>query len=210
MSGDSFIHQLADNLSAETRPLMHPVKRLILWAVITVFYLCGCIIFLGARFDLTNKFSDTSFLFEVGLMGAVALTAGLGSLFLCVPDMRGKGWLRALAPTLCAVFVFWEMMRSMTEGVHLQTLHWDHCFSDALLMGTVPMVLLMFFTMRGATIYPLTQGLFNAVAVGAVGYVGLRITCAMDTVGHTCIYHLIPFIFAGFIIGVLAKKIFRW
>ncbi len=209
-SDTSFIDQLTDDL-VETKPLMHPIKRGVIWLIVASIYAYGCVMFLGVRHDLMNALTTNSaYLFEIVLMSAIAISAGLGSLFLCVPDMRGKNWLKALAPTLAAVFISWSVIRANIEGLHLQGLHWDHCFVDSMLIGALPAALIMFFTMRGATIYPRTQAIFNITAIAAIGYLGLRITCSMDTVGHAGIYHLAPFIVIGLLIGILAKRIFRW
>ncbi len=207
---DALIDQLSEDLQV-IKPLPHPAKRFLLWAVAAAFYIVGCILLIGVRPDFeATLFSNHVYIFEIALMLMIALSAGMGGFLLCIPDMRGQRWLRFLAPALLVVYIIWSIIRAQLEGLHLQPIHWDHCFADGLLVGTAPMVLLMFFTMRGATTQPITQALFNAMAIAALGYVALRITCPLDTVGHSCLYHLAPFILFGLVISLLAKKIFRW
>lgn len=206
---DAFIDNLADGL-APCRKLAHPLRRAIPWAVLAMVYTAGAAHFIGLRPDLAQKFADPVFLFEAGLMLAVSLSAFLASCWLCVPDMRGAKWIVATPVTMLAVFVFWSVLRLYAEGFEIPALHWDHCFQDGALMGLVPAAAVIFLGRAGATTRPYMMALMNVTAAGALGYVGLRFTCLMDTAGHSALYHLLPFVVLGALLGVAARRVFRW
>ncbi len=206
---DSLIESLTDEL-APVRRLAHPFLRAAPWIALALAYISGVVYFLGLRPDMAGKLADPFFLFETAIMASVALSAALASSWLCVPDARGQKWMTSVPVTLIAVFIGWTALRSVTEDFSLPSLHWDHCFQDAMLMGFVPGVAMIFLSVRGATTHPFLMALMNGLAVGALGYVGLRFTCMLDTVGHSCIYHLFPFVISGALLGAAARRIFRW
>ncbi len=210
---DQSTETLIDNLTEELSPmrrLVHPSLRALPWVALAMAYVAGVVNYLGLRPDLFAQFENSTFLFETGLMFFITLTAVLASAFLCVPDMRGRKWLVSVPSTLFLAFLLWTITRSFTEGIHMPAIHWDHCFQDRALMGFVPAVAIMFLGTRGATTRPRMMALMNILAVGALGYIGLRFTCSLDTVGHAALYHLFPFIVFGSALGFAARRIYRW
>jgi len=204
---------LIDNLCNGLRPckrLPHPFLRALSGAILALAYVAGVVNYLGIRPDLAQKFQDTAFLFEIGTMGAVSLSAVLAASWLCVPDMRGVKWLVAVPLTLFGVFLFWCGIRAHVDGFAMPAMHWDHCFNDGLLMGFVPAAAVIFMSRRGATTRPFLMALVAVLSVGALGYVGLRFTCMMDTVGHAGVYHLLPFTVFGVLTGAGARVLFKW
>lgn len=213
MSSEQSIDTLIGSLTEDLGPvcrLMHPVLRILPWALVALLYTALTAHFIGIRPDLGAKMTDNVFLFEVGLMAAVSLFSALASTWLCVPDMRGQKWLVGIPFSLFGVFSFWVVVRSVTEAVRIPSMHWDHCMGDAALMVLLPMLALIFLSRRGATTKPNVMCAANALSIGALGYVGLRFTCIMDTVGHTALYHVLPFIAFGLFLSVFARRIYRW
>ncbi|MCF8496703.1 MAG: DUF1109 domain-containing protein [Alphaproteobacteria bacterium] len=207
---DNLVDSLAEDLAPVCR-LAHPLLRIAPWIAAAVLYTAGAIAFLGLRPDLSLKMSDPAFLFEVSLMAMMAFSAALASAWMCVPDRRGQGWVVPVPVTLLGVFFLWSFVRSYAEGVLLPPLHRDHCFISGLLMGAVPAAALVFLLRRGAaTTCPSLMALMNILAVGGLGYIGLRLTCRMDTVGHACFYQLVSFLVGGAVLGILARRIYRW
>ncbi len=206
---ETLIDDLTEGLQPRKR-LAHPFVRVLPWVFLALAYMTGVVNYLGIRPDLASKFKDGAFLFEIGAMSAVSFSAVLASAWLCVPDMRGVKWLVAVPLTLLGAFLFWCGVRAYTDGFIMPELHWDHCFNDAALMGFVPAAAVIFMSTKGATTRPFLMGVMNALSVGALGYVGLRFTCIMDTVGHAGVYHLLPFIAFGVLLGAGARFVFRW
>ncbi|HBR69934.1 MAG TPA: hypothetical protein DEA55_11220 [Rhodospirillaceae bacterium] len=206
---DAFIDNLAEGLTPCKR-LAHPLRRALPWVILALVYTAGAAQFIGLRPDLAQKFADPVFLFETGLMLAVSLSAFMASCWLCVPDMRGAKWIVATPVTMLAVFVFWTVLRLYAEGFEIPALQWDHCLSDGALMGFVPAAAVIFLGRAGATTRPCMMALMNVAAAGALGYIGLRFTCALDTAAHSALYHLLPFVVMGAVLGAGARRVFRW
>lgn len=207
------LDHVADVLSSQLEPVVrfaHPFIRILPWLVFALVYTYAAVQYIGVRPDIAVKLADPLFLFETAIGLAMSMSAAMTAAWLCVPDMRGQVWMVAFPALLGGVFLVWETIRSVTEGLALQAPHWDHCFEDALLFGTVPAAVLIFTTVRGATTRPFLMALMNVIAVAALAYVGLRFTCMLDTVGHSLIYHVFPFVVFGSVLGLAARRVFRW
>ncbi len=207
------VENLIDHLSAELKPvpvLAHPLRRTLPWVLMAAVYVAGVLSFLGLRPDLAEKLTQGSYLFEISVMGFISLSAVLCSSWLCVPDMRGNKWLPAIPLAGLAVFLVWTVVMGVLEGVHMPPPHWDHCFESGILMGFIPMVAMVFLARKGATTRPVTMSLMNTLSVGALGYVGLRLVCPTDTIGHAFFYHLFPFVILGLVAGLAARRLYRW
>lgn len=213
MSGNKSLDLLVSNLTEDlspVRPLAHPAVRALPWLFLSVLYAVGVIVFLGLRPDLPYKLHSAEFLFEIGLAFFTGVTAALCALWMCVPDMRGRVWLPALPLTALAVFLFWCVLEALTEGLLLPAPHWDHCFEDGLFLGAFPAAFILFITRKGTTIKPRMMAFMAVLAVGSFGYVGLRLTCMLDTIGHAGIYHVLPFVTLGSLFGLAARRFYRW
>ncbi len=204
---------LIDNLTEELKPrkkLAHPLARALPWMMVAMAYVAGIVNYLGVRPDFAAMLQDSIFLMDTGLMAAVSISAALSAAWLCVPDMRGVKWLVAVPFTLLATFFAWCAIVSHVDGFSMPDMHWDHCFNDAMMMGFLPAAAIMFLTLRGATTKPLTMSLMSVLSVAGLGYVGLRFTCMMDTIGHAGMYHLLPFVVFGALLGAAARFVYRW
>jgi hypothetical protein len=206
---EALIKELSGDLEPVKR-LSHPLLRVLPWMALACAYVAGVVYTLGVRPDISARLVDPIFLFETSLLGFVALSAALVSSWLCVPDMRGKSWMAGVPLTALGVFALWTTIKGFSEGLNMPAIHWDHCFNDGALMGFVPMAAVVFFARGGTTTHPVMMSLMNTLSVGALGYVGLRLTCIVDTVGHACFYHFFPFVVLGLVTGVFARKLYRW
>jgi hypothetical protein len=206
---DSLIDTLTQDLKP-VKPMMHPALRGIAWALIAGLYTAVVIYMLGLRPDMAQQMRNPSFLFE----NIAVFLAGLGATFaaawLCVPDMRGQKWLASLPLTLLGAFLLWTVARSVGEGLNLQHMHWSHCLESSVFFGFLPAAAIVFMTRRGATTMPYLTAAMSILAVTAFGYVGLRLICINDTVGHVMVYHVAPFAVFGIILGLLARRLYRW
>lgn len=207
---DNLINDLADDLEPVSR-ISHPILRALPWFFVSLIYTGVVVYLVGLRPDWYAKLTqDAGFIFEIKAASLIGLSALLCSSFLAVPDMRGQKWMLAVPSTILGVFSLWMLSRCITEGVYMPQMHWDHCFTEAILMTFVPAVFMMFMARVGTTTRPIMMSFCNMMAIASVGYIGLRFTCMVDTVGHACFYHLFPFLVLGGILGFVARKLYSW
>ncbi len=211
---DKKIKDLIGSLSEDLEPtkcMSHPFKRLLPWLVMAVIYLVLLINFMGIRHDLSAIMQDPRFIFEIILMGFIGISSAICAVFLCVPDMRGRSWLISLPFTGLALFTIWSVIHAITiEGAQMPHLHMDHCMGEGAFMTIIPLAMLLFLTRKGTTTRPILMAVMNMMSIAAVAYIGLRFTCAMDTVAHATLQHLLPYVLIGLILAMAARKIFKW
>jgi hypothetical protein len=213
MSEEKDIDKLIDELSGELSPskgVFQPVKVILPWSLLACLYIFGVMHFLGIRMDFADKITELPYLFELSLtviMAAVSIyTAG----WLAIPDMRGQKWLLPIAPLLFAVFLLWNLCVIITQGINMPEITWHHCFSDAILMAVVPVALLCMLVRTGKTAAPHMMAFTTVLAAGSLGWAALRITCMADDSGHILLFHFMPYIIIAALLGLLARRIYRW
>lgn len=210
---DERIGALIDDLGnglVPVRPLRHPALRVLPVFILAAAWIAGAVLYIGIRHDVSARLADGTYLFELLLSLGIAVTAMLAVAWLAVPDMRGQGWVAALPLTLAAVLFVWMLTRMHSEGVHIPHIEWSHCITDGILTGFIPAAALVGLARRGATVRPYLETLMSILAVGAMGWAALRITCAADDIGHCFLYHFLPFVAAGAVMGALARRLYRW
>ncbi|MCB9984005.1 MAG: DUF1109 domain-containing protein [Rhodospirillales bacterium] len=206
---ESLIEGLADELKPQ-KPLPHPLLRVLPFLVIAIIYVSGLVYIVGVRSDIGEKFSDPAYMIEIFLMAFTALSSGIAASYLSVPDMRGAKWVIAPPLTALAIFCVWSIIRASAEGMHMPHIHFDHCMGEGVFISVAPLALLITLIRKGASTHPYLGALMNAMAAAGLGYVGLRFTCSMDTVGHATVSHLIPYVIIGMILALSARKVFKW
>ncbi|MCD8497898.1 MAG: NrsF family protein [Alphaproteobacteria bacterium] len=206
--------QLIERLSGECmplKPLLSPFVRALIWTGAAVLYTAFCIWFLGVRSDIQDVLYSPYFIIDNLIVLLTGLGAVLASAWLCVPDMRGARWM-SIPPLLGTIaFIVWVAFRSMEETIHMpDLLRWRHCFSTGLMLGFIPALVMALMIRRACTTAPLLMALMNSLAVAAMAFIGLHIICANDEITHAVIEHLLPFLLAGGITGLLARRLYRW
>lgn len=209
MDSTALIESLSDTLTP-MKPMAHPFLRVLPWIFCGAFYTLVCVLVIGVRPDIQDKIVSPYFVYEILMMTFVGLSASFASSYLCVPDMRGVKWLAALPLTALGAFFLWIFTRSLAEPVSMPHVHWVNCFNDGIVLGFIPAIAMVIFVRKGATTAPRMMALMNTLAVAALGFIGLRFTCPLDTIGHAVITHLIPFMVLGILTGVLARRLYRW
>lgn len=210
---DERIGALIDDLGnglEPVRPLRHPALRALPVFILAMAWIAGSVLYIGVRHDISTSMADGAYLFELVLSLGVAVTSMVAVAWLAVPDMRGQGWIITLPLTLAIVLFTWILTRIYSEGLHIPHIEWSHCAGDGILMGFVPAAALVFLARRGATVRPYLEALMSILAVAAIGWVALRITCAADDIGHCFLYHFMTFVVAGAVMGALARRLYRW
>ena len=206
---DDLIANLSGELE-ETKPLKHPIVRLAPWVLLVFIYVVYIVYDTGLRSDLDQRLNDSVFLYEVISAGLIAVFAAMASLWLCVPDMRGQRWVVAIPNVLCANFILWVLIKAYVEGMHLPKFHVDHCMFEGFYMMAIPAAALMFISYRGSTTHPYLMAFTNMMSASFIAYLGLRFTCMMDEIGHSFVYHIVPFVLLGTFVGALARRIYKW
>lgn len=207
---DTLINDLSDDLSC-VKPCGHPLALMATWLTIAIAFVGGVTLFMGIRPDIAIKINEATFLLEIGLSAAIALTAGASAFYLRVPDRCGAKWVGVVPYSLLAVLIGWEIIRLVTSDVILPDIHWVHCATDSGVFMSIPLAVLTFITARrSATTKPFTMMTMQAMAVGGLGYIALRLTCIMDSLGHDLVYHMLPFLVLGTITGLIAHRLYRW
>lgn len=208
-TSQALIDELVSDLKP-VRPLAHPLLRMAVWTSLCLLYAAIAVYAIGLRPDIPARLQSTAFVFEQGLVGLLFVTATLASFVLCIPDQRGQSWVLGVVWGFCAAFGLLVLSRMLTESFHMPHLHWDECFNKAIILVTVPAFVMAFMMRRGTTTMPLTQAVMNTLSLAALGFIGLRLTCTIETLGHGVFLHLLPFLVLGLGLGILARRIYNW
>ena len=206
---DKLINSLCDELKP-VKKAKHPLFYALPWLLVAAVFSFYAVKYVGIRHDVVERLTDTVFLFETIVVASLAISAAISSAYLMIPDMRGKRWLLPVSLTLAIVFLIWNIVKTFAEGLHMPHLNFDHCMQEGLFMAFVPMMAFIFFMRGGATTRPIMMGMMNILAGASIAYIGLRFTCSMDTVGHSTIMHLVPYIVVGSGIGLIARRLYKW
>ena len=206
---EGLIASLSDDLS-EVKPMSHPIRRVVLWAVLTALYTLLMVALFVIRPDFSIKLHDPNYVFELMHIIAISISAMFCSSWLCVPDMRGQKWMLAVPTTLFAVFTLQIILRTTMEIHDVPRLYLHHCVTDSVVFGIIPLCMILFLSIKGKTTHPFAMSFMNALAVGSMGYFGLRVVCMSDEIGHLYAYHLLPYILFGFVISMVGRRIYRW
>lgn len=206
---DKFISGLCADHKGVTRLNCSP-RCAWLTALISGGWVALLLGFTGVRPDWADVMHDPVFLLETGTVLVMWVLALIAASLLRVPDMAGQGWLLRAPMVLLGLMALWIVFRASSEGGIRLEINWHHCCSNGILYGVLPLVLLTFISRSGATTHPYWMAFMNALAVGSAGWVGLRLSCPMDDIGHGFVYHFIPFVLLGSLFMPLARRLFRW
>jgi hypothetical protein len=208
------MQDLIDTLCSEHKPVKRPLPPLLRALILTLIscaYVAAMVLLVGLRPDIGLKLKEHEFLFEIIVMGAMAITAGISFFLLCIPDVAKKKWVISVPLTLLGVYAVWCGIHCMHEGMDFQPIHWTHCLTESLFMAGIPaLVLAIFVYSRHATTHPRLMALMGVLTIAGYAYIGMRFTCMVDTAMHAISYHILPFIIAGLVLGMLARRLLRW
>lgn len=196
--------------AGEQKPLRSPVVRGLFYFGLTVIYIAGAMLYSGLRPDWADVMRETGFVFEITLAFLIWLSSVIAAAWLCVPDMRGKQWLKMIPYTLTFTMALWVVVRGLTEGADFFPAHWCHCVEHGLVLASVPLVLVIFMGRKGATTQPYHMAVMNALMASSLGWMTLRMSCPMDDVGHGFLFQFLPLLILGTLVGIFARRLFRW
>lgn len=206
---DTLIQSLSDTPPTRKR-LTHPLYGAVLWLIFAIGFLGSSLYMTGIRYDVANKLSDPAFVFELALIAMMSVSAAICALYLYIPDMRGKKWLIAVPMSLFGAFATYSLSRALLEQYGLPIPQFHMCYKNAAIFSVVPALAILVLSMRGKTTRPMTMAFMNALSVGGLGYLGLRLSCSMGDMGHLLVFHLLPYLAFGLVVGLLARYLYRW
>lgn len=204
------IHSLSDKLEV-VKPMPHPFKRALPWFLCAITYLTLATIYMEPRSDITVKLYEVSYNLEILLLIFISASAAFSSLWLTVPDARGAKWMPYLAIAGFVFFILWQSFTCSGKDNHIPELNIFHvCYKQAIIFGLLPAISLLFVSSKGNTTSPYMMSFMNILSVGALGYIGLRVSCMSDEMGHLCVYHFLPYFIFGLVLVAIGKKLYRW
>ncbi len=190
--------------------MQHPIKRVLPWIAFATLYLVFSMSFFGLRSDMALRLEEPVFLFEMIMALAIAMSAALCSIWMCVPDMRGARWMLAVPGTLFSAFLVWTILRVGMEEYNIPQVQWHICYLEAFVFGVLPALGIFWLSLRGRTTQPILLSFMNALAFGGLGYVGLRLTCGSEDIAHICLFHIMPYILFGLLASLAGHRYYRW
>ncbi len=205
--------KLIDKLSLDCEPrrlMPHPLKLAVPWVMFSFLYVVGVVFFQGFRTDIVQRLADPVFVFELVMASSLSISAALASIWLCIPDIRGQRWIIAVPTVLFAVFSFRLLLHVFLDSFHVPAIHWNLCYMSSLIYGVLPALAIIFLSMRGKTTHPVLMAFMVSISVGGVGYIGLRLVCSSEDIGHICCYHVLPYVLFGFLVSLLGYRLYRW
>jgi len=206
---DDLIAKLAGQLEPVKR-FPHPLKLALIWLGIVAIYMGFVIAILGVRADIATQLQSSEYLFEIALSLSLSLSAGFAVLWLCIPDMRGQKWMIMPPIVLLLALMVWIALRTTFDTFHIPQNFWNHCSSESLLFAVVPSISIFLLSWKGKTTHHWLLPFMTALAVGGMGYAGLRATCLSEDLGHILMYHTAPYFIFAFLATLLGQRLYRW
>jgi hypothetical protein len=191
MTTEALIRELA-GAATPVRRLRPPWRRALLWLCLTVPYVALVIYFYPATPGIAAM-RGTRFFIEEIAAATTAVTAIWAAFYSTVPGSdRRLLWL-PLAPlavwlaTLGGGCVS-DWLRAGPAGLALRP-DWD-CLPPSLLLGWLPLTIMVLMLRRGAPLRPHLSVALGALAVAALGNVGLRLFHMGDATIMVLFWHL--------------------
>lgn len=192
------------------RVMPHPFRRTLPWIILAALYVGGSVALFGLRSDFSSIIYQQNYVFELALAFLMSLSAAFCATWLCIPDMRGQRWMIAVPTTFFTVLFLWLLTKATFGSFVLPVMEWHICFTEAVIFGFLPAAAIFILSVAGKTTSPLLLSFVNTLAVGGLGYIGLRLTCASEDIGHICCYHVLPYAFLGLLAAIISRRIYRW
>lgn len=211
---DAMINTLCDDLKPASPPAPGWLVTLLL-TTLTLVYCAVVSLWVGLRPDLDARLGDMAFRFELMLTLVMGISALMAACRLRAPDAdcdMGGVAIQTVPLTMLAVLVGWFGLRLIDEDFAwiVEPNWWRTCFVEAFAVGFLPVVATILTLKSGRTVSPARQMGFAMLGAAALGWVFLRLTCGVDAVSHSfCVLYL-PFILAGLVAAMLARRVFRW
>jgi hypothetical protein len=209
---------LINNLSSEVKPLQ-PLKKPSYWiaqfVLLSLVYYIIAQSFLGFRVDLSEKFSQISFIIEISLILLLLLFCLVSAILTIYPDSYQKPYLLKIPYLILLIitgFLIAEFCaQPFDELPDINISH--HTFECSLCIATIAIIPAFYFFYilhKGANLHYLQAGIFAVVAASTIGYLVLRMSEKNDFLPHLLIWHYLPILMLSVIGAYAGKKALRW
>lgn len=206
------IQRLSDEVTP-VRQLPLPMTRAALWLLISIPYVAALTLFYQLSGVEISQALDARFLIEGLALIATAITAAVAA-FCCVVPGRDRriallplvplaAWLASL---VAACLNSWLRSGSINLGLPIDWMY----FPRFALIGLVPAVAMIVMLRRGAPLYPRSTLVLGALAVAALGNVGLRFFHASDVTLTAIVCDLATIALLSALAGWIAPRILSW
>lgn len=195
------------------KPLASPLAQLGIWFAISIVYISMLTIFFGFRSDLSVKFSETLFIFEILLLLFIGLSSGLTALCFSRPDCHQKPNIQyipfILLLMLALFFISFQPFCMKTLASTSITRRFD-CAYMIFALSLIPFASIFILVKQGATTKILLTSFFASISAGSLAYLSMRVIEQNDEIFHLLLWHVTPVFIISFIGSVIGKKIFKW
>jgi hypothetical protein len=212
MQTDEFIRRLAADTGA-VRRLKPPLQRGLIWLALALPYVAAVVWGHLTRLDAAQVMADPRFMVEQAASFATAFTAAFAAFGSVVPGFDRRVLLLPLAPLalwLASVghgcVQDWLLLGA--DGLAVRP-DWD-CLPAALLIGVVPAAAMLVMLRRGAPLRPHATLALGALAVAALGNLGMQVFHFRDATIMLLVWHLGGMAVLALLAGSLGGRLLRW
>lgn len=209
---EGLIHRLANCPASVPKSMGCPVWRGLMAFLATVIFVAVAVGLHGLRDDMVPLLG-AMYQMELGLALLMGLSAFLASTHLMAPDCYGRRWLVFVPFALFGVMVVKAVASYWLHPDNMWHFHAEivyECWINFWLFCFVPLAYVIYRARKGATIYPVQLAFLQSLGVGAIGWIGQRLTCDMDTPQYIYLIQWAPVLIVGTLLGVFARRLYRW
>ena len=187
-----------DSLVQELEPVapldLSPV-RLWRWLAASAVVAGTTVALLGRRGDLGAALFSQPFQAHALFLILAAISSAGAALALAIPGEPVHSWRRAAPAVALGAWLAWlagELMPLAAAGGALWPQTGWGCVAKAFAIGVTPGLLLAMMVRRGAPGDVRGAAIFAALAAGAVGALGVELTCPLNGPMHLLLWHAGP------------------
>jgi hypothetical protein len=195
------------------KPLDSPFAQLGIWLAISLIYVSTLGMLFGFRSDLSVKFSEPLFIFEILLLLFIGLSSGFTALCFSRPDCHQKPHIQYIPFTLLFMLALFFIsfqpfcMRTLTSTS--ETGRFD-CAYMIFALSLIPLASIFIVVKQGATTKILFTSFFASISAGTLAYLSMRVIEQNDDIFHLLLWHVTPVMLISFIGSIIGKKFFKW
>lgn len=216
MTNKAKTEAIIEKLSAKAHDITpaFPIKRAFLGLMLfSILYIGFMLHFaFGIRIDVFEKLELTPFIVELATTVLLIATTLALATYYASPRENFKKYQILLTAALFT-FVCALVCNTATPTLNfnlVEILHNTHCFALFILFASPTTVLGFLILKKGATTNPEWLGFTILLLSASMAYLGVRITCAGETIDHQAITHLMPVILYTIMGYFIGKKILSW
>ena len=208
MKTETLIH----NLSLQCRPIRplgHPVKRFLIWALFSILFLIAGVLIIGPANNVVWSGVPTpAFIFPALAMLFISLVCTLAAFVMSVPNEEARKF--SALPILVLIFWF-GLMTYMFASADLEDSRPGLiCILRMIGLAAAPGALLFYMLRKAAPMRTGLIGLFAAIGALAFSEIGVQFLCHKSLFEtHVIVWHLIPVCVLALVGLVIGRTAFR-